>query len=286
MDGTWVLLWLAALLTLRPATAPGQLLVWGLTSLGGLAVYLARHRGELPSMRRGLRSPSYQEFSRGLKRLYLLEYLTTGGLAHLFTMSICGAVGVAAIGGYRAAQAVTGPFNTIMNALRVVVVPIFSRAGGGRRQLPQAYPVALSAGLVVVVLVLTGGLLLVPDSLGRAFFGLTWADAAPLILAVSLQRAAAGALMGPITALRVSDAAGRSVRLRVVAAVVGYLVALVAGIRFGLAPALWALVVVSFAEAGMAWWIWLRLAAEPRFTAEPLLAAEPRLAGRPRRSPR
>jgi O-antigen/teichoic acid export membrane protein len=261
MDAAWVLLWLAGLALLHPQTVAGQLLVWGLTCLGGLLLYLAIHRAEWPALRRGLGSTAFRDFSRGLKRLYLFEYLSTGGLAHLFTMGISGFVGVAAVGGYRAAQAVTGPVNTVLNALRMVVVPMFSRVGDRDRPVPQRYPAGLSALLLIVVLALTGALLAMPDSVGRALFGVTWASAAPLVLVVSLQRAAAAALMGPITALRVSDAAGKTVRLRVVAACIGYLIALGVGVRSGLTASLWALVLVSVAETAVAWWVWLRHAA-------------------------
>ena len=275
MDSAWVLVWLVALLLARPQTVAGQLLVWGLTCLAGLGAYLGWHVAEVPSMRRGLRSGAYVRFSRGLKRLYLFEYLSTGGLAHLFTMGISGVVGVAAIGGYRAAQAVTGPVNTVLNALRMVVVPIFSRAARHRQGLPPRYPVALSGLLVIAVLLMTGVLLLIPMSLGRALFGVTWSAAAPLVLAVSLQRAAAAALVGPITALRVSDAAGKTVRLRVIAAVAGYLVALLVGIRSGLVEALWALVLISVLETGVAWWIWLRFEPEPMPESVPVSLVVP-----------
>jgi O-antigen/teichoic acid export membrane protein len=261
MDAAWVLLWIAVLLLTHPRTAAAHLLIWGLTSAIGLVVYCVRHRSELGRLRRGLRDHAFAEFSRGLKRLYLFEYLSTGGLAHLFTMCLSGVVGIIALGGYRAAQAVTGPFNTVLNALRMVVVPLFSRAssaaGERGRGLPQRYPAGLSGLLVAVVLVLTGGLLLMPQSLGLALFGVTWSAAAPLVLAVSLQRAAAAALMGPITALRVSDAAGKTVRLRVISAAIGYLVALLIGVRWGLVQALWALVLISAVETAVAWWIWL-----------------------------
>jgi O-antigen/teichoic acid export membrane protein len=261
MDAAWVLLWIAALLLVHPTTSAGHLLIWGLTSAIGLPVYALTHRSELTRLRRGLRSPAFGEFSRGLKRLYLLEYLSAAGLSHLFTLGLSGMVGIVAVGGYRAAQAVTGPFNTVLNASKMVVVPLFSRAsssaGERGRGLPQRYPAGLSALLVAVVLVLTAGLLAMPAAIGVALFGVTWSAAAPLVLTVSLQRAAAAALMGPITALRVSDAAGKTVRLRVISAAVGYLVALLIAVRWGLVEALWSLVLISAIETAVAWWIWL-----------------------------
>jgi O-antigen/teichoic acid export membrane protein len=261
MDLAWVLLWLAGLLLFTPTTAAGHLLIWGLTSAIGLLVYAAMHRRELGRLRCGLRSTSFTEFSRGLKRLYLFEYLSSAGLAHLFTMGLSGVVGIVAVGGYRAAQAVTGPMNTVLNALRMAVVPLFSRAsssaGERGRGLPQRYPAGLSSLLVGLVMLLTVALLAMPHSIGLALFGVTWSAAAPLVLTVSLQRAAAAALMGPIMALRVADEAGRTVRLRVISAFVGYALALAIAIGWGLVEALWALVLISMLETAVAWWIWL-----------------------------
>ncbi len=258
MDAAWVLAWLAAVVIVHPDTSAGQLMAWGLTCWVGLIAFALYGRSELAAIRHGLVTTAFRDFSKGLKRLYLFEYLSTGGLAHLFTMGLSGVVGVAAVGGYRAAQAITGPINTVLNTLRLVVVPVFSRAGGRERPVPQRYPVLLSALLFAVVLAFTGVLIVLPDSFGRFLFGPTWASAAPLILAVCLQRAFAAALMGPITALRVGDVAGATVRLRVGAAFGGYAIALLVGIRSGLNPALWALVAISAVETGVAWWIWVR----------------------------
>lgn len=202
---------------------------WG---LGGLvaAVTATVQAGTLPRLtapRRWL-----AEYGR-LVRPYFVETgaLSLAGYAVLIVLGHI--AGPAAVGAWRAALTLFGPANVVMAAGRVAVVSELSRI---RSKAPaRMLRSAVTAGLLCGAVGATAGTVaaFLPEPVGRALLGDSWAGVGPLIPAFTVLLVIEGLGLGPygvmratervrmLFVLRVSVAGSRVLAVSVGAAVAG-----------------------------------------------------------------
>ena len=149
---------------------------------------------------------------------YLSEYLVSQGAFQGGVLIIAGSMGVGNLGSLRAAQTLVGPLGIISTASSTFGIPEVSRLPRlPRRTLALAGGASLAMFLTSVAY--TCFLLLIPDSLGSALFGDTWAGAETVLLAVAAASVIGGLRLGPVIFVYGRGLAKRSFRLVVVLAV-------------------------------------------------------------------
>jgi hypothetical protein len=163
----------------------------------------------------------------------------------------------------RGVQVLFGPLTVLLVGVRFVAVP-----EGARLAARSARPGAavtrrsaqLSVGFVASAAALLGVLVLLPDAVGEAFLGDTWAAAEQLVLPWGLFMGWEALLAGAAIGLRSLAAAARSLQ----AALTGTLVTLAAGVGGaavdGVRTGTWVLAAAGAVSAAV-WWRQLGLAA-------------------------
>jgi O-antigen/teichoic acid export membrane protein len=253
LDSLWVALWIAAEATVWGSHSPVVAwLAWGVpcfvTSVVGCVILRVRLGGIRGSLREMI----------GLRQLtlpLLADFTAANVIGQVVTVAMGGFVGLAAVGGFRAAQALLGPVATLANACRIVFIPELARADvrseRGRRVLMR-----LNALVCAVVLVFCLAALAIPDHIGRDLFGATWRYTTPPLLAVAVSRILGAFAVAPAAALRALRDSRSIAKTRMVVSVVtlaavlpGLLARSVVGCAWGLA----------FASAALAIGYWAAL---------------------------
>ena len=177
-----------------------------------------------------------------------------------FTLFALGAIGgLDAVGALRGGQALVGPLNVFFLAVPLVAIAEGARLWKTGRVEPVRFSRWLAGALVTLALAWGGVLALLPDNVGHALLGSTWASARTLLLPLVLVMAAVGAGLGALAGLRVLGASRNSMRARLLVVplvVVGSVTGAVMGDASGAAWG-WA---VATALAVVVWWRQLLLA--------------------------
>ena len=245
-DSSWTLAVLGffsyQLLADDPAPAWVGALVWGLGLVASVLVLVlfgiaARPRwaGLWERLRTDRRRP----------QLAAEALLVGGGPILLYTLVgvLCSTSTVAAL---RGASAVFGPFNTLLTAVALALVPEVRRLRRPRGERLLVGAIALAAvGGVAFGLV---SALLVPDRAGSALLGSTWPLTQPILLATTAEYVGLALLVGGVVLCRAKNRVDIALRMQVVfwSGVVTSVVA--TGLVFGTALAVaMGLAVVSLA---------------------------------------
>ncbi|MBM7807022.1 O-antigen/teichoic acid export membrane protein [Geodermatophilus bullaregiensis] len=184
------------LLAVDQRSAPAMVLGWGIAAgvaalIGGL-----QFRGH-PQIRTSLAWLSRQ---RDLLGYYLASFLSVMGANQLTMLLIAGIGEPADVGALRAAQVVLGPLNLIGYSLSAFALPEISRRRlGGRTALVAA--LGLSGLIVAADLVWGVALLVLPEELGTALLGESWATAEEVLPATLLGVVAIGLGFGASTVM-------------------------------------------------------------------------------------
>jgi O-antigen/teichoic acid export membrane protein len=181
---------------------------------------------------------------RDIAPRYFVEFLARYG-ANAGTIYITAIVaGVAAAGAFRAGQVLLGPVNLFNIGLTGVAVYEAVRL---REQPRRMRRMALLLGAGIVVSLAWGGLMLaIPDWLGQELLSKSWNSAHSVLLPLTIAAAASGVLTGATVGLRGLAAAKRSLRVRLITAIVTLLASAAGaelygavGAATGLAIGLW-----------------------------------------------
>lgn len=242
---------IVALVELGWGTVGLLTLAWGM-SAGAAALLGLRQAGVRPRPSQAL---SWIRDHRDLTGYLVLEYATVQGFQQL-ALLVIGSVGsLAALGAIRGANVLLGPTTIFAVGMFSYALPEFSRR---REQLTMRGWVLGAVGLSAVVtgLGLVWGVifLFVPDEVGVALLGDTWAATEGVILATIVQQAGTSFTMGPAVMLYAMDRARVTLRIHLVlgplllvGGVGGVLLGGAQGAALGFAAAFWAL--------APAWWI-------------------------------
>lgn len=174
--------------------------------------------------------------------------------SHLHRQSVTwflGGIGsLAVVAGFRGSQTGFRPLALIISGVRIVAVPAFRRvAQPSSFTLTVRVSGCLALGATMVLL----ALLALPDNLGRAAFGDTWAAMQPLLIPVGLAQIGQAAAVGPqvgLIAAGATDVLARTRKLVVMTLLIG---AVVGGLAAGPVAAVWVLGVLSLIQV-FVWW--------------------------------
>lgn len=197
---------------------------------------------------------------RDLIPSFVGEVATRNAGTRLTVFAVAATAGLAAVGGVRAAQVVTGPATVVLLGATMVTVPEAVRL---HRRHPERLPSVVhrtSLGFGALALVVGLAPLLLPMSWGTALLGATWAEARPVLVPQALLLGAMGATSGYLTGLRVLEAARASLGARLVIAPLGLAAGVLGawwgggtGAVAGLAAAYWVGVVVWWRQFDATW---------------------------------
>ena len=244
IDGVWAAVQfglLALLISNGRHQVGGLILAWGaaaaLSALLGLTVL--RMWPALP------RAWGWVREHRDLIRYLLPEYFLGLG-ATQFGILLVGAIASAtAVGSLRAAQVLLGPLGIVGLAVFQFAVPEVAR----RTSVSARWLVTLAAGLSGGLGLLTIGyvalMLLLPDAVGVALFGNSWAGAAAVLLAMGLSSVSSSLANGPAGVLYGLSQARATFRINLAKGPVLLLALPASTVLAGAVGAAWALAAVE-----------------------------------------
>lgn len=145
------------------------------------------------------------------------DYVLNMGAVNLATYLVGALVGLAGVGGMRAAQVLLGPLQLLFSGLSSFTLPLFSgRVAAGRRLLGPALATAGAAGGVTLVWVTV--LLLLPLEAGEQLLGESWRGAREVLPALGLVSGAVAVAMGSAISLKALGRADLLLRVTLVQA--------------------------------------------------------------------
>ncbi len=172
----------------------GLILAWGGAAAVSAVLGLILVRAwPLPSA-----APGWVRQHQDLIRYLLPEYFLGLGAMQFGILLVGVVAGATAVGSLRAGQVLLGPLGIVGAAVFQFAVPEVAR----RTPVSARWLAALAAGLSGGLALLTVGylalmLLLLPDPLGVALFGNSWAGAAAVLLAMGLSSVSSSLANGP-----------------------------------------------------------------------------------------
>lgn len=248
-DLTW-LVGVCVLLAVAPdgASAAWFVAAWGLAGVAALGVAQATIRAPVVS---GSARRWLQEH-REMAGAFLAEVASARTMSYVVILLLGPIAGLPAIGAVRAAQVYYGPLNTLFSGIYLVLVP----DGAKQRDEPRKLVRFMALASVLVVTAATLWMLVgifLPDSVGDAIFGDTWADAEELMFPMGLAVMAGSAATGAFAGLRSLGDARASLRARLcslpteaVISLAGAVAGAAVGYAFGYAA--------SMAVIAAIWW--------------------------------
>jgi O-antigen/teichoic acid export membrane protein len=215
---------------------PGELLgAWGAAAFVA-AVAAGLHARFLPDVR-GVRS--WLACHRDLWPRYVAEFLTIMGAWQLALVGLGLIAGLDAVGALRAGQVLVGPLNVVFLAVPLVVVPESARLWSAGRGTPREHARWVSALLATIAVGWGLVIALLPNDLGTALLGSSWAPARSVLVPLVVVMAAMGVNLGPFCALRALRAAREGLWARLVAAPAMFVAPLIGGAIAAASGAAW-----------------------------------------------
>ncbi|WP_432510354.1 MATE family efflux transporter [Kineococcus sp. SYSU DK001] len=219
LDGAWCVLQFVAVLILFTGgvtSVPAYVVAWGATALAASFVGLGAMR-TLPSPRGAVRWVR-EQFS--LTRYLVPEYVLLQSGAQLAVFVVAGVAGTVAAGALRGANMLTVPATILSTGLMTFAIPELTRRRD--RMSPRSWKLAASgiSGLIVVTGVVWGSLfLLLPDGVGQALLGDSWAGTKDVLIPIIVGQAGSALSVGPAAVLYANEGAKVTIRLHTVYAV-------------------------------------------------------------------
>lgn len=251
-DAVWAVLQavgILALVMLDKVSLTTLVLTWSGSAVVA-CLYGLRQFGHLP---RPSAWRSWYRSHRDLGGRFAIEAAAFQGSGQFVIYALGLFTGLAAVGAFKGAQAVYGPIVVLVLAMRLAALPELVRLH--TRRPTQLRTAALSfGGMLLLVSGAWGAVaLLLPDSIGTALFGQTWALAEPLILFVVLDRVFHALGFGALLGLRAIGDARRSLRAQVISALLRLSFSLTGAVLGGARGALIAIAIASPLQA-LVWW--------------------------------
>ncbi|MGI8664201.1 MAG: hypothetical protein ACR2LQ_13490 [Acidimicrobiales bacterium] len=193
-------------------TAPVLVLVWGAAGFGSYILPTLTTERFAPSPSGAL---AWCRDHSDLSGRYAAEFLTAGGVSYVALFALGATSGVVPVGSIRAVQSLLGPIAVLYAGSYLVLVP----EGGRWLDRPRHFRFMMiygSAGIALAAALWTTALLLVPDHLGEAALGSSWAGARRVLLPYGISIVIAGLGAGAVAGMRARSAARESLRARVI----------------------------------------------------------------------
>jgi O-antigen/teichoic acid export membrane protein len=256
MDAVWaaVQFGLLAILIRNGQHEVGALIVaWGAAAVVSALLGAALLRSK-PALSR---TAGWLREHRDLIRYLLPEYFLGLG-ATQFGILLVGAIASAtAVGSLRAAQVLLGPLGIVGLAVFQFAVPEVARRNPASIRWLARLAAGLSGGLGLLTIGYVAMMLLLPDVVGVALFGSSWAGAAAVLLAMGVSSVSSSLANGPAGVLYGLGRAPATFRINLVKGPVLLLTLLAGTWAAGAVGAAWALAAVE-AVVLPAWIVTLR----------------------------
>jgi O-antigen/teichoic acid export membrane protein len=186
IDAVWLLLQVglfagsAALSTMQ--SGPGLILLWtgaGLCSVL-LAYAMTRLRPDSGQLTRWLGA------GKARIRSLMMDYLVFSGTVYASLYAVPLIANLATLAALRGAQVLFAPFEVVMNGARLVTLPALANALSRSRSDFRRRVAVLGGGFFALAFVWGAIVISLPDSIGEAALGDTWAVTEPLLLAFAI----------------------------------------------------------------------------------------------------
>lgn len=253
-DALWAVLLLVAVGWLAAAgiaDAPLYVLAWGGSSSVAAVIGVAQS-GLLPDARRWSR---WIRVHLDLGLSFLGDFTLAAGLGQVVLFLVASISGLPEAGALRAGFVLLGPLNVLFMGTVSAMTAEGSRLR--RQRHGQLLPLMARVSYICAAAAMVWGVAaagLMPPELGRALLGQTWSRAEPVIAPLVGVMAGIGAILGPLTGLRILEEARRTFRIRAIVAPIA-LAAAAGGAMIGGAPgaaAAWAGVYLLSVPV---WWV-------------------------------
>jgi len=184
---------------------------------------------------------------RDLGRPLVAEHVVTNVTSELTPFGIGLVTDIGAVGALRGAQLLLGPFNVLFQAISLVALPEAVRIAERSRRRLRGAAVVFSASLASGVLAVGLVVLALPEPMGVALLGETWAATREVMLPYTMVSVGMMAAAGPSVGLRAMGAGREILSVGIVRSVLTLVGAMI-GAEYGGAPS---------AAAGMAVGTWI-----------------------------
>ncbi len=197
---------------------------------------------------------------RALVPAFTAEFAARNASRHLTTLLIGGTIGLRAVGAVRAAQVITGPVTTVLFGLGTAAIPEAARAHAEApgRLVPRLRVLSISLSCAALAVGLAP--LALPDDIGVALLGASWAPGRSVLVPQAVLLASMGATTGAVAGLRVLRATRGSLAARSASALGGLLGGVTGAALGGAEGALWGMAGANWL-AVVGWWLALLHAA-------------------------
>lgn len=239
--------------------------VWGVVQIGGsivawqldssLGLYVAWAAGAwvagafcLWQLGTGVVVRGSRDWFRGRLRLaasWTGDQLAQGGLAQVMVFTLGAVAGLSAVAAYRGAIQLTGPATVLVAGLRLAVLPGAARRARAADGSLQRSVSQLSLGFPLLMLVVIGPFLLIPEAFGERLLGETWGDARAVLPWILLMRMASSVTAALSIGMRALHEYRETMRLRVLGGVATIVICTAAGALHGALGAAMAMAAVS-----------------------------------------
>jgi O-antigen/teichoic acid export membrane protein len=199
-DAVWAVVQFS-LIGLLMLTGAGSVLLFTLAWGGAALVAGLVGCAQLRTWPDPLQAKRYYDDSKHLSIRMGIDFVFNMGAVNLATYLVGAIVGLAGIGGLRAAQTLLGPLQLLFSGLSSFVLPVFSKqvARGGRVRKLAGITAVVAGGLAATwVLVLV----FLPRSLGQALLGESWDGARHVMLASGVVSISVAVAMGASLGLK------------------------------------------------------------------------------------
>jgi O-antigen/teichoic acid export membrane protein len=251
-DGAWILVMAVPFALSLRLGAVGALILWAGASALALSVALIAFR-ERPRWRAGVRELRRRE---NVGASLTVGAVATMSATLLVLLVVSNTLGPAAAGSLRGASTAMGPVNVLLAFTALGITPMLVRRA---RHGDQRFCTAVAAVLVGLVLAWGALLLLLPERVGTAAFGSSWAGIRSVVTFTVVEYVFVAVGAAAFLGLKVRQRAGDLIRSRTLAAAVTVVAGAAAAGYVGDVVAVAAgLAVSALFMAATAWFLLLR----------------------------
>lgn len=181
IDSTWlvaqVVLFLASAATALLQSGSGLIILWSAAAAlsVSLALFLTRIRPKVSLLR------SWLGASRARIKSLMMDYLVFSGTVYAGMYAVPLITNLATLAALRGAQIFFAPFEVMMNGVRLATLPALANALSVSRSAFRRRAFLLSGGFLVLAVVWGTVVMSLPDAVGEAALGDTWANTEPLL---------------------------------------------------------------------------------------------------------
>jgi O-antigen/teichoic acid export membrane protein len=239
----------ATLLATGHATAVTLVLAFGVGAAAA-AVGGARQAHVIPALGR---SHGWLRDHRDLGVPFAIELVAVNGVGQVALVLVAVVAGVVAVGELRAAILLLSPPTVLFSGLFLCAIPEAVRLRERSLRALRTLVIALAVGTVAVTVAWGVAISLVPTHLGQALLRSNWANGRHLLVPAVVLTAGSAAALASVVGLRGLASARDSLRVRILAAPITLVAAVVGGRLDGAYGAGVGLAAAACVSAALAW---------------------------------